>query len=265
MFKICAGYTDYQNEDVYDALYNYGFDDNISGWEGISISWNELIDKLVEYIGVHNIKLNNCVSSINFTDNQNYHIVYTTENKSYISKKVIVATTINTVQHLFPEKKIYNQIHGQTFLRIYAKFNKESSELMKEYLPNQTIVDTPLHKLIPMNHEKGVHMIGYTDNRAAIYFKNKLKNTSINKHFYERLLENSLDIPKNSLKIIDITSFYWKIGTHYYEPLDEYKTRDEFIKEAQHPYPNIYIVGEMISKNQGWVNGALESVESINF
>lgn len=264
LFKICAGYTDYQNDDVYDALYNYGFDDNISGWKGVSISWNELIDKLVEFIGHKTIKLNNCVSSINITDNQNYHILHTIENNTYITKKIIVATTIDTVQHLFPEKTIYKQIHGQPFLRIYAKFNKKSSELMKKYLPNQTIVDSPLHKLIPMNHDKGVHMIGYTDNRAAIYFKNKLENTNKNKRFYERLLENSLDIPNNSLTILDITSFYWSVGTHYYEPLRDYKTRDEFIKVAQHPYNNIYVVGEMISKNQGWVNGALESVNSIN-
>jgi hypothetical protein len=58
-------------------------------------------------------------------------------------------------------------------------------------------------------------------------------------------------------------SFYWEIGTHYYEPLpEEFEDREDFIKKAQHPLKNVLVVGEMVSLNQGWVEGALESVEA---
>jgi monoamine oxidase len=66
------------------------------------------------------------------------------------------------------------------------------------------------------------------------------------------------------LKLIKIKVFYWNEGTHYYEPLgDEFKTRKDFIKIAQNPMENMRIVGEMICLDQGWTQGALESVEKV--
>ena len=83
--------------------------------------------------------------------------------------------------------------------------------------------------------------------------------------FFEKEVENALNIPSGSLKITALTSYYWPIGTHYYEPLDKtkYKTRREFIKEAQHPETGMLVVGEAVSRRQGWTEGALESVQSV--
>ena len=50
-FVVCAGYTDYENEDAYETFYNYGFDDNFNNWTAISVPWSELIDKLVKKVG----------------------------------------------------------------------------------------------------------------------------------------------------------------------------------------------------------------------
>jgi monoamine oxidase len=71
-------------------------------------------------------------------------------------------------------------------------------------------------------------------------------------------------ISSGSLKLNEIVSYYWNIGTHYYKPLPhDYKNRNAFIKTAQHPMSNLLVVGEMISTNQGWVEGALESVDAV--
>ena len=66
-------------------------------------------------------------------------------------------------------------------------------------------------------------------------------------------------------KLKDIKSFYWNVGTHYYKPLKnlKFKDRNEYIKMAQNPQKNMYVVGEMISHKQGWTEGAIESVEKI--
>ena len=56
---------------------------------------------------------------------------------------------------------------------------------------------------------------------------------------------------------------FWKSGTHYYLPNSKNINNDLFIKKLQNPYKNIIVVGESVSKNQGWVNGALQSVENI--
>ena len=78
------------------------------------------------------------------------------------------------------------------------------------------------------------------------------------------MLEKAFDLPQNTLKLISMIHFFWRIGTHYYDPLSNaYTSRDEFIKDAQNPMKNLYVVGEMISNNQGWTEGALESVKEI--
>jgi hypothetical protein len=256
---VNMGYTDYENEDIYEVLYHYGIDDNISGWSSMKILWYELINKLILYLGLKNIKLSCNVESI-IKKEDNYYI-YTNNNNIYITKKVIIATTIDIVKKLLPTYKIYNQIHGQPFLRMYGLFEKSSIPIISKYVKTTTIVSSPLKKIIPISDN--IYMIAYTDNEDAIYFKDKLINNYENRQFYCRLIEKSLDI-KESLSLLEIKAFYWNIGTHYYEPLGyQYKSREEFINKAQNPMTNLFVVGEMICRKQGWVEGALESVENI--
>ena len=117
-----------------------------------------------------------------------------------------------------------------------------------------------MQKVIPMNPDNGVYMIIYNDNKDADFFKKYFKNNEKNRNIINKLFEKSLDL-EGKLHIENIKDFYWKNGTHYYAPLSsEFKTRKEFIKTAQRPDKNILIVGELISLHQGWVEGALESV-----
>ena len=169
-----------------------------------------------------------------------------------------------TIRKLLP-MPIYNDVEGQPFLRLYAKFSKKSIPIMKEYVKGYIIVPGPLQKIIPMDPDNGVYMIAYSDNNNAITLKNHLKNTLENRELYEILLEKSLGIPTDSLHIIALKDYYWPIGTHYYKPLNKelYRSRDEFIDKAQHPEKGILVVGEAISINQGWTEGALESVKAV--
>jgi hypothetical protein len=116
-----------------------------------------------------------------------------------------------------------------------------------------------------MDAENGVYMIAYNDNKNTIILKKHLQNTKENRELYEILLEKSLGIPNDSIHIIAIKDFYWPIGTHYYKPLNKelYSSRENFIKKAQHPESGILVVGEAVSRNQGWTEGALESVEAV--
>jgi len=160
-------------------------------------------------------------------------------------------------------KKFYKQIHGQPFLRLYAKFNKKSNQIMKTYVKNYTIVPGPLQKIIPMDVKKGVYMIAYSDNKNASSLKNHLINSVENIKFYEKLVEQSLDIPSNSLKIISIKDFYFIDGTHYFDPLTGFDNRKDFLNTVQNPLPGMIVVGEAVSDYQGWVEGALKSVKAV--
>ena len=273
-FIMCAGYTDYENESAYDTLHHYGFDDNFTAWTGLSISWANLVDELAKKIGHKNIKMSQNVLEIeekNDKPSLSSHPFFLLKTKTdrFETQKIIIATTIHSVKTLLKplitkkQEKLYYQIHSQPFLRVYGKFSKESIPILKMAVPHLIIVPGPLHKIITMDQEKGVYMIAYTDNLPAEMLHEHTKNNKTNRDFFARLVEKSLGLPQTVLTIEEIAEWYWEAGTHYYEPLKGYETRKQFIKDGQHPHPNIMVVGEMISQNQGWVQGALESVEAV--
>ena len=273
LFTIYCGYTDYEDADVYETLYNYGMDDTKGGWDVLYLSWKKLIDKLCDYIGHENIKTSTTVTEMVRVNN--LYEIRSEEHHTYYCNKVIVATTITSIMNLVSNQmngngvknneleKLYKQIHGQQFLRLYAKFDKQSNEIMKSYVKHYTVVPGPLQKLIPMDTEKGVYMIAYSDNKNASSLKNNLKNNAENRNIYEKLVEQSLGIPSNSLKIIGIKDFYFEDGTHYFEPLKGFNSRKEFLHAVQHPFPGVLVVGEAVSDYQGWVEGALKSVKNV--
>lgn len=270
-FVTCVGYSDYENEDVYDTLYNYGFDDNYQPWIGFSVPWRELVEAMVTHIGTEYISVNSNVKTIhNEGSGHGFSITFEKNHRlpTITTRKLILATDIDSVTSLVPGAKrgVYQQIKGQPFLRLYGKFNKKSMPIMKKYASELMVVPGPIQKIIPMDLDKGVYMISYSDNRRAMALLKYLDNTSENRARLCRLLEKSLGIPKDEcgLEMTDMMDFYWPIGTHYYQPLRApFRNRQEFIKTAQTPFPNMLVVGEMVALNQGWVEGALDSVEKV--
>jgi hypothetical protein len=257
-FIMCAGFTDYENEGVYNTLYYYGFDDNYQQWTALGIPWQKLLQALQKSIGKSNIHTGTPVEHIEIDKTGELWIV-TTINKKVRTKQVIVATTIDVAQRLIPDanhrNSPYQSIKGQPFLRIYGKFTPESNQIIQEYVTATTIVPGPIHKLIPINPIKGIYMIVYTDNKGAKILKKYIENTVTNRKSLCKYLQESLGITKK-LELEDIRGFYWPIGTHYY-------AQHHLENITQNPKPNLYIIGEMISHNQGWVEGALESVDNM--
>jgi hypothetical protein len=274
-FIECSGYTDYLKGDAYDTLHYYGFDDLYNHWIGMGINWNDLLEKLIDFINKKNIKLNTCVEHIKYEHikyehikyehikyehiKYNDHIIIKSNNGYYKCKKVIIASTIDTVKKLLPSNKIYNYIKGQPFMRVYGKFSKNSIEILKKYINKTTIVKKPIQKIIPINPDNGVYMIVYNDNKNALKLKKYTTNTKTNRIIMTKLIKKLLNISEK-IKLISMKQYFWNIGTHYYKP---YVNINKLIKEGQRPCKNIFVVGEMISTQQGWVNGALESVEKI--
>jgi hypothetical protein len=269
IFLINSGYRDFENADIYETLYNYGMDDNKGGWTGLHIPWKKLVDKLYDKIGHKHFHFSCDVISIKKIQNEPCLFEIVTKNKkTYYSNKVIIATTISGIKKLVPgaseKNSPYQQIHGQPFLRLYAKFDKKSSEIMKKYVTSYTIVPGPLQKIIPMDSNKGIYMISYSDNDNASLLNKYSENTPDNRDLFCELIEKSLGIPNGELKIIKIKDYYWPIGTHYFESLKgNYRNRDDFLYDVQHPEEGILVVGEAVSSYQGWVEGALESVKSV--
>jgi hypothetical protein len=266
-FRSCAGYTDYENSDIEDVLYNYGFEDNFTTWVGVGISWKNLINAMVTKIGRRHIHTSSHVTKISREEHgvsKTPEFILHTSKQTYRCRKIILATTIESVMNLLPNAKnehgIYRQIHGQPFLRIYGEFDEASRQILKTRIPHTSVVPGPIHKIIPINADKGIYMIVYTDNADA----EKLKKQSKNREFLAREVEKAVGLPRNTLKLSKTADYYWDIGTHYYEPLKgPFKDRADFLHSVQRPSEGILLVGEMVSLHQGWVEGALESVEAV--
>ena len=271
-FVVCAGYSDFEHADVRETLFHYGFEDNYESFEAFGVAWASLLEQLCHFIGPENIKVGAPVVKVSKDKKTNlFNVVVAAD--GYTSKKVVLATTVEGVRRLLGLKmKYYRHIRAQPFLRIYGKFAPASIPVMAGALQraraHTVVLPGPLHKLIAMNEKTGVYMVAYTDNMGALQLKKFRKNTAGNRAVLCRLLEAALGVPAHALSLEAIRGFYWPEGTHYYTPLPlplrrrKIKRRD-FIYAAQRPRRNLFVVGEMISRQQGWVEGALESVEKI--
>ena len=121
-----------------------------------------------------------------------------------------------------------------------------------------TFTYPPIQKIIKMsnNVSDNVYMISYSDNKSADYIK------SVSNHQLEKII---FEITGYKIRILDKLIYYFKTGTHYFSPLPQkWKNRKQFIDYSQNPMKNVFTIGEAFSFNQGWCEGALESVENIS-
>jgi hypothetical protein len=261
-FRTQSGYSDYDKQNAHDTLYNYNFDDNYFNSPIISVDWVELITRLQEFLkGYKHFKImkNSTVKSIQY--GQIFEVI--TNKDKYQCKQLICGTDINSFKKIFnnlPNNilKPYKKIIGQPFLLLYAKFSKDSTLIMKNYIKTFTIVNGVLQKMIPINPNDGIYLVAYNDNKNAIKLKPYVKN----KKFISNLVKTTLGI-KEDIEIKDMTHYYWENGTHYFKPYQNLYQTNEFYKMITNPIKNLYVIGEMVAQKQGWIGGTLETVDKV--
>lgn len=233
------GYTDFENAGFMDTIKNYGLDDNISGYDAENVDWSIVVEKLIQEIGEKNINLNVEVNKI--TKSGDKFLI----NGKYEADGIVFAVTVKVLRK-FLKDSIYEDIESQSFIKAFASVENLD-------IDTYTIVDSNLRKIIPIKGK--VFNVAYSDNADAEALKSKPDS------YFQNLLNDEF----TGVKISGLKKFYWKEGTHYYKPLSsKYKSREEFIKRAQNPSSLVWVVGEMVSLKQGWVEGALQSVEQIS-
>lgn len=244
-----VGYTDFEKADVIDVLNDYGMDDNMSSGEGINIAWMDLANRLKDMIRAE-IYTQTLVTSVSLSDNV-WNVSF--ESHTITARQVICG--IPAPMNILPRNIRPRVVRTQPFIRVYGKINKVTSQPFISALEAGGVfnVPAPIQKVIPMNAEKDVYMIAYADNAAA----NVVHKHSDSTVWFEKQLNKAFGL-RNGVHITDIKSFYWKAGTHYYAPHEE-----KNLKTLQNPAPGLFIVGEAVSRKQGWVEGALESVDTV--
>jgi hypothetical protein len=257
-FVTCAGYSDYEHEDAAYVFTKYDFHENYSKWIGFTVPWNDLFDRMRDHVAARVRFIANAhVSGTDVTPRGTIR-VHVNDKMVLHGKRVVVATAVDSLRTIVPNgRQLYRHVHGQTFIHVYGQFSKACVDTVVAKVPRITVVDPPLQKILPINNARRVFMIAYSDNASADFLHTLRHNTAANRKQYCRMLEEALDIPAHTLRLTAIASFYWKCGTHYFDEGERHRP------SLQHPCVNMFVVGEAISEHQGWVEGALETVEAI--
>jgi monoamine oxidase len=176
----------------------------------------------------------------------------------YKAKHVIVATCRCSLGKfsVLRGAPLLKQLGTSPLLRIYAKYPPNSSgKIWFEDVP-KTVTSNHLRYVIPINPKTGLIMISYTDGNDTIYWKDKedkTLETTIQKHVRDLFPDKEVPTPTY------VQKHYWGGGCTYWLPgLYDVK---EASHAAMNPSKNLYVVGESISMQQAWIEGALESAE----
>lgn len=179
----------------------------------------------------------------------------------YQAKTVIIATCRCSLSGFSVLKglPLLKQLQTSALCRIYAVFPTDKTKNQKKAwfhdIP-KTVTANPLRYIIPINAEKGLIMISYTDGKDTDVWKSldgdELETAimAATKHQFPHK-----DIPKPTY----LKKHMWPSGCTYWVP------GDYDVKEAQaaamNPSPNLFVVGESVAIHQEWMESALETVD----
>lgn len=252
----CSGYSDYEGAAVADVLYAYGFEDNYEDWTGLGVPWAALINALAKSIVAQKCAVWTGCAVITMAPLFPGWRLGTSRGDTLRTRRVVIATDVATIRRLMPWAPLFRHVHAQPFVRTYALFSGASAAAMKAAVRGTTVVRGPLQKLIPMSD--AVYMVAYADNAAAVHMRSRAHD----RPGVARLIEAALGLPALSLRIDAMRTIFIPRGTHYNDP-QLYAVRGDPARALQHPGPGVYVVGEAVSRHQGWVEGALESVDAV--
>lgn len=247
-FKELVIYNDGWLEDVHNIINDYPLREMLPRTDknfSIDGGWEKLIKTVIEKIkNKDNLKINEEVIEIDWPNKK----IMTSKGK-YSTKRLFICTNIeitnaklNLPNDILKTLKIIGSV---PFLRVYT-YHPYGLEWISYRVPG------PLQKIIPMG--KKVCMSAYTDSFNAEQVRDILERLngqdaidSMNKLIKNAFAGTSM---KDSW-CTDYIYHYWQHGVHYFKPHNE-----EIITSRD----NVYLVGEMTSKYQGWSQGAINSV-----
>ena len=254
-------YNDFLDSDVDYHIKYYPISDNsFTSYNIIFLSWSELAEKLIKIIKQNESKLKTNYEVINIKKDNDLFII----NNEYICKKIIFALTLKPLiklSHNLINIDYSKYINSVPFVRIYT-YHKTGHNYSKD---RYTILanDNPLQKIIIITDK--IIMASYSDNKNALYWKKYLdKNYNIidKKQLINKIYKYLLKVDPNINKLDDIIIKYWEEGVHYFYPMNG-QNIIEFLNKLSNPADNIQVIGEIVSLRQGWVEGAIESVDRI--
>ena len=158
--------------------------------------------------------------------------------------------------------KNINSVQNEPLYRIYARYplDKKTHKVWFDGMGKMS-TNLPIKYIIPVNYEKGLIMISYTDSKFAKYWIKQVSEGSfedtLNKQL--NLLFPEIDIPKAKW----FKHCPWISGAGYWKKGYDRKIIMPQMIEALGRHKNLYICGENYSTHQAWVEGSLETSDMV--
>jgi len=154
-------------------------------------------------------------------------------------------------------KELLDTVSVGNLLRIYAKYDVNKNKWIKDI--KKTLTDNKLQFIIPIDNKSGLIQISYSDDYIANYW-NVLTTNQIKKNLVKYLKE--IYPNENVTEPEWITKHYWCSGAHFWKVGIKSKIIRKKIEKTFKP-KKIYIIGEIYSSRQAWIEGSLETVEKL--
>jgi monoamine oxidase len=262
-FVFASGYDDYKKSDIVDTIQHYHFEDVAPTVKTFMVHWTSLTQRSANYLTKRGVRILFAERVQRIEPLGAEYAVHTT-NSVYHGTQVVLAVPARPAEQIMRKSgytrhaDLMKHVKGQPFVRAYVQFSGPKNFIEKN-VPTLLVCDGPFRKIICMSTRNRVYMIAYCDNYHTQFWKSLMglsKTTMCTR--IRTALTALFDTP---FEVSDAIIYYHPVGTHYYSPLPSpYTTREAFIDDLVHVDTGVTLVGEAVSLNQGWTNGALESV-----
>ena len=235
------------------------FQDDFFGednYYGLKNGLSQVIEKMKEEIEKTNtiIKTNCSVKEI-YKD-----YIVTHKGEKFYYEHLICAIPQNSLHKIdyFKDVPLIQSVKPIPLLRIYAKYPTKNlwfKDIQK------TTTDNYIRQIIPIDYEKGLIMISYTDGKNAELFNsyNNLNEDLLIQAIHKEIKELFGIKPPNPNFV---SVHYWKGGLHLWKlGEDGQKVSKKVLKPDEGN--EVYICGDAFSLKQGWIEGALDTCYSI--
>jgi len=172
--------------------------------------------------------------------------------------KIICAMDSESLKKIsfFKNFKTLNYLRMEPLLRTYAVYDKP---WFSQY--PRIVTSSPIRYFLPINYEKGVAMVSYTDSRDTEQFhaiQTKYGEDSLGKHIQNKLVELFGPIPNYKF----FKAHYWAHGATYWVP-GNYDPVEESKKSLKPFDLEVYLASESFSLKQAWIEGSLEQCKKL--
>ena len=198
---------------------------------------------------------------VDIVDKKNYiESTFLIDSKTTVmkSEKIICAMESDAFKKIpfFKDFSTLKYLRMEPLMRNYAVYDKP---WFSEY--SRIVTKGPIRYFLPINYDKGIAMVSYTDSRDTTNFHNILKahgEESLGNLIQNKLKELFGEIPKYKF----FKSHYWKHGATYWLPGD-YDPVKESEKSLKPFNSEVYVASESFSLKQAWMEGSVEQVKKM--